>query len=102
LIIPNTYGVPVAFFGVPNIELLAAVAELVDAGALELLEPLELLELLELQPAAVSASTAAAATLSHLRGFICASFGDGVFLSVWNQLGGISRDRPAQAAVSPR
>jgi hypothetical protein len=94
LIIPKTYGVPVAFLGVPNTELLAAAVVLLAAGALELLEPLELLEL---QPAAVSVSTAAAVTLSHLSGFICASFGDGVYLSVR-----MSRKRAAQAAVSPR
>jgi hypothetical protein len=67
---------------------------LLDAGALELLE---LLEPLELQAAAVSTSTAAPVTLSHLRGFICASFGDGVYL--WC---GIAESQPAQAAVSPR
>jgi hypothetical protein len=93
LIIPKTYGEPVAFLGVPNTELLAAAVVLPDEGVLEL----ELLELLELQPAAVSASTAAAVTLSHLSGFICASFGDGVYLSVR-----VSQRRPAQAAVSPR
>jgi hypothetical protein len=90
LIIPNTYGVPVAFLGVPNIELLAAAAVLLDAGALELLEPLEL------QPAAVRASAAAAITLSHLRGFICASFGDGVYLSMrdWLESGLLRRPSP--------
>jgi hypothetical protein len=72
LIIPKTYGEPVAFLGVPNTELLAVPAVLLDVPDTELLV---LLELLELQPAAVSASTAAAATLSHLRGFICSSFG---------------------------
>jgi hypothetical protein len=94
LIIPKTYGEPVAFLGVPNTELLAAAVVLPDEGVPELLE---LLELLELQAAAVSASTAAAVTLSHLSGFICASFGDGVYLSVR-----VSQRRPAQAAVSPR
>jgi hypothetical protein len=68
LIIPKTYGEPVAFLGVPNTELLAAAVVLPDDGVLELLE------LLELQPAAVSASTAAAATLSHLRRFILCFF----------------------------
>jgi hypothetical protein len=71
LIIPKTYGVPAAFLGVPNTELLAAAVVLLDAGALEPLEPLELLEL---QPAAVSASTAAAVTLSLLKGFILCFF----------------------------
>jgi hypothetical protein len=97
LIIPKTYGVPVAFFGVPNTELLAAAVVLLDAGALEPVELLVLVELLELHAAAVSASTAAAVTLSNLSGFICASFGDGVYLSVR-----MSQRRPAQAAVSPR
>jgi hypothetical protein len=94
LIIPKTYGEPVAFFGVPNTELPAAAVVPLDAGALELLE---LVELLELQAAAVRVSTAAAVTLSNLSGFICASFGDGVYLSVR-----MSQRRPAQAAVSPR
>jgi hypothetical protein len=94
LIIPKTYGVPVAFLGVPNTDVLAAAVVLPEAGALEVLE---VLELLELQAAAVSASTAAAMTQSHLSGFICASFGDGIYLSVR-----MSRKRPAQAAVSPR
>jgi hypothetical protein len=71
LIIPKTYGEPAAFLGVPNTELLAAVVVLPDAGVLELLE---LLEPLELQPAAVSASTAAAVTLSLLKGFILCFF----------------------------
>jgi hypothetical protein len=98
LIIPKTYGVPVAFFGVPTTELPAAAAVvLLDAGALEPVELAGLLELLELQAAAVSVSTAAAVTLSNLSGFICASFGDGVYLSVR-----MSRRRPDQAAVSPR
>jgi hypothetical protein len=68
LIIPKTYGEPVAFLGVPNTELLAAAVVLPDDGVLELLE------LLELHPAAVSASTAAAVTLSHLRRFILCFF----------------------------
>src|SRR5580658_3686532 len=97
LIIPKTYGEPVAFLGVPNTELAAAVVlpdegvVLPDEGALEPLEPLEL------QAAAVSTSTAAPVTLSNLRGFICASFGDGVYL--WC---GIGWEVPVQAAVSPR
>jgi hypothetical protein len=95
LIIPKTYGEPVAFLGVPNTEVLAAAVVLLDAGVLELLEPLEPLEL---QAAAVSTSTAAPVTLSHLRGFICASFGDGLYLWWGDCLGG----QPAQAAVSPR
>jgi hypothetical protein len=71
LIIPNTYGVPVALCGVPKAEPLAAddglagvVAPLVELAGLlaELVEPLEL------QPAAVSvsAATAMAATASGL------------------------------------
>jgi hypothetical protein len=94
LIIPKTYGEPVAFLAVPKTELLAAAAVLLDVAEPELLE---LLEPLELQPAAVSVSTAAAVTLSHLRGFICSSFGGWLYLSVR-----VSRRRPAQAAVSPR
>jgi len=84
--------------GVPNTELAAAVVLLPDEGALELLEPLEAVEPLELQAAAVSTSTAAPVTLSNLRGFICASFGDGVYLWCGIAPGG----QPAQAAVSPR
>ena len=40
LIIPKTYGVPVAFLGVPNTELPAAAAVLLAAGVLELLDVL--------------------------------------------------------------
>jgi hypothetical protein len=57
LIIPNTYGVPVAFLGVPNTALLAAADVPPDEGGLELLE---------LQPAAASPMTASAAAQSHL------------------------------------
>jgi hypothetical protein len=77
LIIPKTYGVPVAFFGVPNDVLpAAAAAEVLPAAGV--LEPLELLlEPLELHPAAASATTLRTATLSDLTRFIWASFGDG-------------------------
>src|SRR5580658_2742357 len=76
---PNTYGVPVAFLAVPKEKVLAAAVVLLpDVGVEELPELPELPELL--QAAAVSVSRAAAATPSHLRGFICASFGDGVDL----------------------
>jgi hypothetical protein len=73
LIIPNTYGVPVAFLGVPKEEVPAAAAAVVlpDVGVLELLE---LPEPPELQPAATSPITAIAAALSHLGRFIFASF----------------------------
>jgi hypothetical protein len=67
LIIPNTYGVPVALCGVPKTELAAADDVLDAAGELALVELVELaglvaavVELLELQPAAVSASAARA------------------------------------------
>src|SRR6202050_5533249 len=105
---PKTYGEPVAFLGVPNTELAAAVVMpdegvvLPDEGALEPLEPLEL------QAAAVSTSTAAPVTLSNLRGFICASFGDGVYLwcgiawgvsPLWRPC---SRDRWRRAARGAR
>jgi hypothetical protein len=63
LIIPKTYGVPVAFFGVPNTELLAAAVLVPDVGVLEapaLPEPLEL------QPAATRPVTARATALSHM------------------------------------
>jgi hypothetical protein len=65
------YGLPVAFLGAPNTELLAVPEVLLDVGVPELLE---LLEPLELQPAATSPITASAAALSHLGCFICASF----------------------------
>src|SRR3984957_8038205 len=77
LIMPNTYGVPVALCGVPKPEpAAAAVALPADALADALLDPLleagalELPELLELQPAAVSASTAMAAAPIGLRCFM--------------------------------
>jgi hypothetical protein len=64
LIIPNTYGVPVALCGVPKTELAAADDVLDAAGELALVELAGLVaavvELLELQPAAVSASAARA------------------------------------------
>ena len=68
---PNTYGVPVAFFGVPNGSALAvpaadAVAVEPDEALVPLLGLLGLLELPELQPAAVSAAAAIDATASHL------------------------------------
>jgi hypothetical protein len=70
LIIPKTYGVPVAFFAVPNTELpaLAAAEELPDVGVPEPLEPLEL------QPAATRPVTARATALSHMGCLIFASF----------------------------
>jgi hypothetical protein len=73
LIIPNTYGVPVAFLGVPSTALLAAVEpalELLLAAAGLLLaaaELLLLLELLEPQPAAnIPIAAMAAIEPSHL------------------------------------
>jgi hypothetical protein len=78
LIIPKTYGVPVAFFGVPKEEVPAAAVEVLPAaGVLEPLELLEPLEPLELHPTTVSATTLRAAALSVLIRFIWASFGDG-------------------------
>jgi hypothetical protein len=83
LIIPNTYGLPVAFFGAPNEnELAVAVVVLVlppDDPLLVLLAALLLalllLELLDPHPAARSPVTAtAAARLSHLEDLICALF----------------------------
>ena len=71
LIMPNTYGVPVALLGVPKASALALPAADADAAALdeppaaELLGLLGVLELLE-QPAAVSAAAATDATASHL------------------------------------
>src|SRR3984957_16244655 len=86
LIMPNTYGEPVALCGVPNTELAAAavalpvaalpVAGLLDAaggeraGLAGLLEPPELLEL---QPTAASARTAMAAAPTGLRCFMLIS-----------------------------
>jgi hypothetical protein len=71
LIIPKTYGVPVAFLGVPNTEPPAAAEVLPAAGVLE---PAELFEPLELQPAATRPVTASATALSHMGRLICASF----------------------------
>jgi hypothetical protein len=64
LIIPKTYGVPVAFLGVPNTESLAAAVELPAVGLL--VPPALLLEPLELQPAATRPVTASATALSHM------------------------------------
>jgi hypothetical protein len=88
LIIPNTYGEPVAFFGVPRASLLvdAELPPLELAAAL-----LELLELLEPQPAASSPAVAIAATaLSHRERFIVASL---LIVDV---------QAPPPTAVSPR
>src|SRR6516164_8491134 len=79
LIIPNTYGLPVAFFGVPNEnELAVAVVVLVlpaDDPLLLLALVALLLELLDPHPAARSPVTATAAVrLSHLEDLICALF----------------------------
>jgi hypothetical protein len=86
LIIPNTYGVPVAFFGVPNEnELAAAVVVPVLPPDDPLLLPLLvlLLELLDPHPAARSPVTATATVrLSHLEDLICALFSSLVCLSV--------------------
>jgi hypothetical protein len=70
LIIPKTYGVPVAFFAVPKEEVPAAAVAVVLPAA-------GVLELLELHPTAASATTLRAAALSDLTRFIWASFGDG-------------------------
>jgi hypothetical protein len=73
LIIPKTYGEPVAFLGVPNAEEpVEAVAVPVDVLELaELLAEVELLELLEPHPAATSPVAANAATVpSHFERFI--------------------------------
>ena len=96
MIIPKTYGVPVAFLGVPNTEPLAVAGVLLDA---EVLEPPELLELLELQPAATSPVTASATALSHMGRFIFASF---VMVEFLGQGFGFGWKRSGQAAVSPR
>jgi hypothetical protein len=93
LIIPKTYGVPVAFFGVPNTELLAAAVLLPDA---DVLEPPGLLEPLELQPAATRPVTARATALSHMGCLIFTSF---VMVESFDQAWGSG---PGQAAVSPR
>ncbi len=75
LIIPKTYGVPVAFLGVPNTEPLAAAALLPDVGVPEPPEPLEPPALL--QPAATSPVTARATALCHMGRLICSFFPDG-------------------------
>jgi hypothetical protein len=98
LIIPKTYGVPVAFLGVPNTELPAAAAAVVLLAA-GVLEAPELLELLELQPAATSPVTASATALSHMGRFIFASF---VMVESSVRVLGFGWKRPPQAAVSPR
>jgi hypothetical protein len=94
LIIPKTYGVPVAFFAVPNTELPpAAAGELPDVGVPE---PVELLEPLELQPAATKPVTARATALSQMGCLIFASF---VMVESFDQAWGSGS---GQAAVSPR
>src|SRR6185295_11244798 len=72
LIIPKTYGVPVAFFAVPNTELPPAAAAVPPDVAVP--EPAELLEPLELQPAATRPVTARATALSQMGCLIFASF----------------------------
>jgi hypothetical protein len=67
--------VPVAFFGVPNTDELAAVleAEVLLAEEPPLVALLVLLELLDPQPAAISPVAAIAAAMpSHRERFICA------------------------------
>jgi hypothetical protein len=95
LIIPNTYGLPVAFFGVPKENELAFVAEVDVALALLADDPLRslLLELVDPHPAASSPVAASvAAALSHLERFICGS-----------PLGRVANGKPDQAtAASPR
>jgi hypothetical protein len=77
LIIPNTYGLPVAFFAVPNTDDPPAAAVVVAEVALVPLpdDPLAalvvLLELLDPQPAAISpAAATTAAVPSHFERFI--------------------------------
>jgi hypothetical protein len=94
LIIPKTYGVPVAFFAVPNTELPPAAADVLPEVGVP--EPAELLEPLELQPAATRPVTARATALSHMGCLIFASF---VMVESFDQAWGSG---PAQAAVSPR
>jgi hypothetical protein len=95
LIIPKTYGVPVAFFAVPNTELPEPAAAEVPADV-GVPEPVELLEPLELQPAATRPVTARATALSHMGCLIFASF---VMVESFDQAWGSG---PGQAAVSPR
>jgi hypothetical protein len=70
LIIPNTYGLPVAFLGVPNADDPAAVVVVADVALVAPDEPpllLVVLELLDPQAAARSPeATTAAAVPSHL------------------------------------
>src|ERR1700721_733539 len=84
LIMPNTYGVPVALCGVPKAEPAAAAvalpvlpaAGLLDAAAVEpagLAGLLGLPELLELRPRAASGRTAKAAAPTGLRCFMLIS-----------------------------
>jgi hypothetical protein len=104
LIIPNTYGLPVALFGVPKgDELAAAVVVPVPVPPSDdpLLLPLPLvgllLELLDPHPAARSpVTTTAAARLSHLEDLICA-----LFSSLVVSVGQGNEVRHA-AAASPR
>ncbi|HUA69473.1 MAG TPA: hypothetical protein VMA96_00275 [Solirubrobacteraceae bacterium] len=77
---PNTYGLPVAFFGVPNTDEPELALVLVADGADVALpdDPLAalvvLLELLDPQPAARTAEAATAAAVpSHLECFIYCS-----------------------------
>jgi hypothetical protein len=118
LIMPNTYGEPVALCGVPNTELAAAAvalpvlpvlpaAGLLDAAAVGpagLAGLLELPELLELQPTAASARTAMAAAPTGLRCFMLISSLAGVSFSRFSR-SGLSLGQAVvlgQAAVSPR
>ncbi|MGO9889520.1 MAG: hypothetical protein ACLP0L_16635 [Solirubrobacteraceae bacterium] len=78
LIIPNTYGLPVAFLGVPNTDELALVVAAEVALVLLLDDPLLalvlLLELLDPQPAAISPVAATTAAVpSHFERFICSA-----------------------------
>src|SRR6516165_8795849 len=97
LIIPNTYGLPVACFGVPNEnEVGVAVAVLVlppDDPLLVVAALLALLlELLDPHPAARSpVTTTAAARLIQLEDLICALFSC-LVVSVGQVLGGPSGD----------
>ncbi|HWI71931.1 MAG TPA: hypothetical protein VNT55_08255 [Baekduia sp.] len=72
MIIPNTYGLPVAFFGAPNENALASDVD-VDFAAVLLVDELALSELLDPQPAASSPVAATAATVpTHLEDLMCA------------------------------
>jgi hypothetical protein len=102
LIIPNTYGLPVAFFGVPNTDDVAAVVVADVALALlpddPLLALVVLLELLDPQPAAISPVAATTAAVpSHFERFICSAL---LWLCLGvNWAGGC---RGYAAAASPR